>query len=62
MARRAEVKALREPVLDVLEARFGAVPKEVRVRLEAIEAREELSRLVTAAADVADPEAFREAL
>jgi hypothetical protein len=54
-----EEKALREAIADVLASRFGPVPEDLRARLEAVGAREELKRLVAAAARAADLDAFR---
>ena len=54
-----EESAMRESILDFLAARFGEVPEDVRARLAGVHAREELKRLVSAAARVADVDAFR---
>ena len=56
-----EERAMREDIIDVLAARFGEVPEDVRARLAETHARDELKRLVSAAARAADLDAFRSA-
>jgi hypothetical protein len=59
---KGQEKALREDVLDVLAARFGDVPEDIGSRLATIRAREDLKRLLVAAARAADLETFRASL
>jgi predicted transposase YdaD len=55
-------EALRGVVTDFLAARFGPVPGDLEARLSTVRNRDDLKRLVTAAARAADLAAFRREL
>jgi predicted transposase YdaD len=60
--REGQEQALRGAVTDFLAARFGPVPGDLETRLSTVRNRDDLKRLVTAAARAADLAAFRREL
>jgi hypothetical protein len=55
-------KARQEYIVDVLTARFGKVPRDIRIRLSAVIKEKELKALHRFAAQCPTLEAFRERL
>jgi hypothetical protein len=60
--RDGELRGFRQSVLDLLQNRFGAVPETTVVRLEAIDDREMMRRLVIAASTTSKPAEFEKLL